>query len=291
MSLPALLAQNIVSGILTAGVYSLAAFGFSLLWGVCKVPNATHGVMLVLASEISFFLYFYAGIDPLLSIPVSAGALSMIGLLLKRVVLSKRLSRAPPLQLFIVTYILSILTTNLIILFSGNEYRSITVGYAMRYYTLFGITFSFIRVISFVIAMAFLLGLWILVSRTFTGKAMRAVSQDEAGAMLCGIDKSRILTYSFLIGLGTAGVAGSLLGTMYTFYPDLGGVYIGRTISIVVVGGRGSITGTFLAALIIGVGESALSTFFPALIGAVFAYALMLLILLVRPQGLLGVRQ
>jgi branched-chain amino acid transport system permease protein len=282
-----LIVQNLVNGILLGGLYALMSVGLSLIWGLMRVSNSAHAAFSILAAFFAYWLFEIFRIDPIVSLPLTFGLSFGAGVLTQKFLI-RRLLYSDPFLTFMLTFSLAIVMENGMILVWGNKYASITTGYSAVPIELFGLNFSLIRVIAFAIAISAFVILGIFLKYTYTGKAARAVVDSKEAASLMGINVDSMYALCFGIATGTAGLAGSLIALIYTFFPSLQGVWIARLFAIIILGGMGNLWGTLLSALLIGLAEVFIGTFVPVMWGSVAAYVILLLTLLVRPTGLLG---
>jgi len=271
-----------------AGIYAISSIGLSLVFGTLGIPNAAHASFIVLGSFISYFAFYLLGIDPLMSIPLCMGVLFILSIPLQK--FSAIFIGAPHQMYLLATYLLGIILENLMIITWKNEYRMIIPSYSYLSIPLNGLSFPLVRLITFVVSLGAIACLAAFLKFTFIGKAIRALAQDRDGAFLVGVDVKRLELITFGLGAGLAGCAGPLFATVFSFYPAMHNIWIGTLFIIVVVGGVGSITGTLLGSIVIGISRSLSGYFLPILAGDIITYIILLLVLLVKPSGLLGGR-
>ncbi len=284
---PTILAAAAINGLLMGGIYTLVASGLTLIYGVLHIINFAHGSMLMLAMFAVYFLLTKAGIDPYLALIVMVPGMYVLGYLLYRHMIGK-LSLGRDENILLITLGLSILLENLALLFFKGDSRTISLAYSDKMIELGPLLLGVPKVISFVAAMVLcgLLGLFI--SRTDTGKAIRAVAKERMGARLVGIDVDKVFAISFGVGLATLGAAACLLMPIFYVSPSSGHVFVIVAFTVVVLGGMGSFLGAVIGGLIVGLTESFGGLFLGESLGQIGISLIFILILLFRPSGLFG---
>jgi branched-chain amino acid transport system permease protein len=284
---PTILAAAAINGLLMGGIYTLVASGLTLIYGVLHIINFAHGSMLMLAMFAVYFLLTKAGIDPYLSLIIMVPGMYVLGYLLYRHMIGK-LSLGRDENILLITLGLSILLENLALLFFKGDSRTISLAYSDKMIELGPLLLGVPKVISFVAAMVLcgLLGLFI--SRTDTGKAIRAVAKERMGARLVGIDVDKVFAISFGVGLATLGAAACLLMPIFYVSPSSGHVFVIVAFTVVVLGGMGSFLGAVIGGLIVGLTESFGGLFLGESLGQIGISLIFILILLFRPSGLFG---
>ena len=285
--LPARVLQAAISGVLLGGVYALPAVGLSLIWGVMKVVNIAQGVLALLASYLALTFFQQLGLDPLLALVAVVPAFFVFGVLLQRV-LVQPLQQAPEMSSLLALFGFTIILESLIQRVWTADFRALSPWYSGTSLVLGPLNLSIVRALTFVLAMASVLLLDMTLNRTYLGKAIRATAQNRSAALLAGINTDHIALIAFGIGTALAGVAGVALALVYSFYPTVHIFWIVKAFLIVVLGGVGNVRGTLVAALLLGVAESFFGTFVSFRWVDFSVYVLLLVILLVRPQGLYG---
>lgn len=285
---PAMLGQVIVSGILAGSLYAMVALGLGLIFGVMRVINIAHGPLLMLGAYATYFLTTRAGMNPFLTVPVAMAALFVVGVLLQRGLVF-RVVDAPELSSLLLTFGISIALVNLAQLAFTSDLRA--VEYITGAWVIGGLAISKPRLIAFLFATAVTALSFVLLQRTRLGKAIRATSQSREVAMVCGVDVARIhmLTFGFASALAAAG--GALLAVIVAIQPEMGGVWTFKSFLVIVLGGAGNYPGALLGGLLLGLVEQVAALFLTSQLSEVVAYVLLVLVLLVRPTGLLGGRQ
>jgi branched-chain amino acid transport system permease protein len=287
-------AQILVSGILVGAIYGLAAVGLSLVFGVTKFLNVAHGELLMFGGYAAFWLFSLYGLDPFLSLPLTVLFLVIIGLILYKLLFARMVTLPEDAKIkntLLVGFGLSLILQNLALRFWTADDRGITTAYSRVAYNLLDVRFPLVRVASFAVALIALFALHQFLRRTYTGKALRATVQDWEAATLMGIDIQRVYLLAFLIGAALAGVAGALVSVGYSIEPNMGLEWTLIALVVMVLGGLGSIMGTFAGGIVLGVTQAATSYFWGGTYREVVALLLFLLVLIFRPQGLFGVKE
>jgi len=283
--------QAIILGVLIGGVYALMASGLTLVFGIMKVINVAQGALVILAAYLSYALFAHLHVDPFLSILIVTPAMFVLGVAVQLVfVRSLRGPDASELSL-LVTWALALGIEGVLSVVFQTTYRSTLPSYAYRSWDIFGYHVGLVRVLGFG-ASALLLGLLsLLLTRTRFGRAVRATVQNPTAATLLGVDSNRIQTVSFGIGVSMAAAAGAVYGVIYPFNPGSHYDLISRLLSIVVLGGLGSIGGAVAAALAMGVVESIVAIEISPTWASFSFFIVLIAFLLVRPQGIFGLRE
>jgi branched-chain amino acid transport system permease protein len=288
------LVQNLVYGILVGALYGLAAVGLSLVFGVTKFLNVAHGELLMLGGYASFWLFTLWRIDPFVSLPLAIVFLIVVGAVFYKLLFARmvKLTEGAKIQnTLLVGFGLSLILQNIALRLWTADTRSITTFYSGSVFTLLGVRFPIVRVASLVIALVTLLALDLFLRRTYTGKALRATVENWEAATLMGIDIQRVYLLSFVLGAALAGVAGCLVSVGYSIDPTMGMSWTLKSLVVMVLGGLGSFTGTFIGGLILGLTESATGYFLSLTYQEVVGLVLFLLVLIFRPQGLFGTKE
>jgi len=283
--------QVMMCGLLVGGLYALFSVGLNVIFGVMKIINFAHGEFLMLGGYLTYFLFMLANIDPLLSIPITMALLFLVGFLIEKSLI-KPLAGGPPYSYILLTLGISIALQNIaLILWTGN-YRSVPVWYSALPLSIGPISVGLSLVVAFTVAVILTAILYVLLKRTTFGKSVRALSQNPELAQAMGINVSKMYTLTFCLGAMVAGVAGSLVAfTMYIF-PSVGFEIAIKSFCIVILGGLGSFGGAIVGALLLGLAESFTSVYLPGGSGwaPVVFFAVLLITLVVKPQGLLGAK-
>jgi branched-chain amino acid transport system permease protein len=281
---PTMIGQVIISGLLAGSLYAMVALGLGLIFGVMRVLNVAHGPLLMLGAYTTFLLFHWLGLNPYLSLFVSMPALFVVGAVLQRL-LVRRVVDAPELSSLLLTFGVSIAIVNLAQLLFTSDLRS--VEYLTGSFVLGPFAFSKSRVIACAFAVAITAGAFWFLEQTRLGKAIRAVSQSREVAQVCGVNVQRIHLITFGVASALAAAGGTLIAVMVAIQPEMGGVYTFKSFLVIVLGGAGNYPGALLGGLLLGLIEQLSSLFLTTQVNEAVAYILLVLVLLVRPTGLL----
>jgi len=289
MSLPGfpLLLQSIVSGILMGGVYSLIAVGLTLIFGVMKIINFAHGSFMMLGMFTTYWVYVLLGIDPYLSLLLSIPSLFVLGLLIQRFLISYVLD-APEHNQLLLTLGISLFIENFALFLWTPNFRNLQVAYLTKATTVGGVMISLPKVFAFILAIILTALLYYFLKRTDLGKAIRAASEEKEGALTVGINMRRVYYLAFGIGTACVGAAGTLTAPFFYVNPHVGGIFVITAFVVVVLGGMGNFIGALVGGLIVGLAESVGAAFVPGQVKQFIIYFIFILILLFKPEGLLG---
>jgi branched-chain amino acid transport system permease protein len=285
------LVQILLLGLALGGVYALMASGLTLIFGVMGIVNLAHAAFMTLAAYLAFFLFSRLGVDPILSVLITMPAMFVLGLVVFRLLFARLFAepRARGMTVLL-TFALALVLEGVMGFFFSNMYRSTTPSYAAGAFLLgpwYLPEAQFYAALMSVLILG-LLGLFLRYTRT--GYAIRATMQNRAAAEVVGVDVARISMLVFGIGMALAGASGSMMSFLFTFYPGKHWEWIAILLSLVVLGGMGSLLGALIGALSLAVAAAYVSSFFGPTWSPVTFYLALFLILLVRPQGLLGNR-
>ncbi|MGB8629519.1 MAG: branched-chain amino acid ABC transporter permease [Xanthobacteraceae bacterium] len=280
-------AQAVVNGLLIGGIYALVSIGVTLIFGVVKIVNFAQGEFVMIGMYISYFLATSFGIDPLVSLVVSMPALFVVGILLQHFLIRRVLALGDMPQIFL-TFALSLLLVNVALLLFTANYRTVQTSYSEAALHIGALYIPLAKLIAFAVAMLLSGLLWLFLYATDLGKAMRAAAQNRDVAMLMGINPDRVFCVAVGVALALAGAAGSLLMPFYPAYPLVGQVFVLMAFVAVVLGTLGNVMGALIASLMMGVAESLGIQFVGADSGLIVVFAMLLLTLALRPNGLFG---
>jgi len=283
------LLQQLVLGLLLGGVYVSVALGFSLVWGILNIVNLAHGAFVIIGAYITWVLFSRLGVDPFLSLPVDALVLFALGYGLQRGLIN-RVIRAPLLFTFLLTFGINLVIVSLLLLIFSPDFRSVTPRYSGSGLSLGSVTIPYIGLARLGIAMLLALVLWFVLNRTRIGAGIQAVGADRDAAQLVGIDLRHVYALTFAIGAAFAGVAGGLIGLQQSITPTAGDPFTLQSFAVVILGGLGRVSATIAGGLLFGLIQ-VLGLNAPGL-GAGYsnaiAFAVLVVVLAFRPQGLLG---
>jgi branched-chain amino acid transport system permease protein len=279
--------QSLVSGILMGGIYALMGVGFSLTWGVMRVINIAHATFGVLAAYIAYWGLTKLGLDPLLSLFAILPGFFFGGMAIHRTFI-RPLSKAREMIVssMVLTFGLAIVMENVMLWLWKADPRVLNPSYAGEALFLGEIALPIAQLIAFAMSAVGIFILHLFLSRTHTGKAVQATWQDQEGAALMGINLQKVSRITFGLAIASAGLGGVSMALMYTFDPPVHNFWLIYMFLVVIVGGVGSILGTALAGLLLGVITGLGMAFIPYQWINVLTFALLVITLLVRPQGL-----
>ncbi len=295
------LRQAFVTGILIGGIFGLVAMGLTLIFGVLDIINFAHGALLTIGMYITFVLFDRFGIDPYLSILITVPLLFLLGVLIHRTIIHPA-RNAPAHNQLLLTLGLALFIENLMLVIFSATPRSIRLSYGRGLteigplaidfpIRIAGTTITLTKLAAFIFAVLLTIALYLLLQRTTLGKAIRATAQNKEGARLVGISTDRISLITFGLGVACVGAAAALVLPFLSVDPLAGSAFNITAFVIVVLGGMGSIPGALLGGLIIGLTQELGVVFAPSstkLLGVFFVF---ILVLLLRPQGLLGKKE
>jgi branched-chain amino acid transport system permease protein len=278
---------TVLQGLLSGMVYGLMALGLSVIFGVVRVVNFAHGEMMVLAMYAAYLINAESGLDPLLALPLVTLALFFLGYGLQRGLINRFIARPDNQQFLLLLAIATILTASLLIGF-GPDARNVQVDYAYDSFELGPLLLDKVRVIAALGALLAVAALWGFFRFTRTGKSIRACADNQIGAAVVGLDVKRLYALTFGIGAACLGAAGCLMLLLVDVQPYVAADYTLLAFIIVILGGLGSMPGAMLGGVIVGVAEALSARFIEPSFKSAISFALLILVLLVRPQGLLG---
>jgi branched-chain amino acid transport system permease protein len=283
----ALFVQVLVSGILLGGLYALMALGLALVWGVLNIVNLSHGALIMLGAYVTYSLVTGAHFDPFAALPIAAAVLFAIGYAIQRGILNLVI-RGPMFNTLLITFGIEVVLMYLAQLWFSADYRTINPGYAGASYAVGGITIPFVQLIAFAIAIGLTVAMWLFLLHSRTGRGIRAAAQNLVAARLYGVSPKRIYALTFGLGAALAGVAGGLYGTVSQINPYIGGALTAKSFVIAIIGGLDNPLWVIVGGLFLGVIESLTALFIGPTYRDVASFGILVLILIVRPSGLLG---
>ena len=279
----------LVAGLLTGCVYGLMALGLSVIFGVIRIINFAHGAMMVVAMYAVLVGNQKLGLDPLIVMPLTAATLFLAGYALQRVVINRYITR-PEHEQFLLLLALSIILTSSTLIAFGPDARNVAVDYAYDSYAIGGVLVDKVRALAALGAIAGVAALWAFFRFTRTGKSIRACADNHVGAEVVGLNVERLYAVTFGIGAACVGASGALLLLLVDVQPYIADDYTLLAFIIVIIGGLGSMPGALLGGLLVGVSEAVSGFLIMPSLKSMFSFGLLIIVLLVRPQGLLGRR-
>ena len=282
------LAQDIQNGLLLGGLYAIEAIGLSTIYGIVRLVNLAHGDLMILASYLSLFLISALSVSPLMTLVAIMPVMFAIGYILQRFLLNRVLGEEmePPL---LVAFGVSIILQNLMLMTFTPDARSLMSDLSLMTFSLGGnLSVPVLYLINFCIALTVIVGQHYFLQNTYMGRGIRAASDDKYAAQLMGVNTKNTYAVAMGIAVMTAGVAGVLVGMTFTFYPHSGPQYLIIAFGVVVIGGLGSMKGTFVGGLILALAQILGARVFGPGYQLLCGYVVLLIVLAVRPQGILG---
>lgn len=285
----AIIFQLLINGVLLGGIYALAAFGLSLIFGVSNVLNLAHGEFLMLGGLFTYIAAVFLKLNPFIALLLIVPTFWAVGAAFERGLIKHILSKPHYEQVtasILVTLGVSLAIEDVTAFLWGPEVKG--VSFRLPSISFGGVMVSSLRLLGLFCIFAFTLSLHTFLKRTYTGKAMRALTQNRRGALLSGINFRKISMVSFGVGAALAAIAGVFYVVLFTITPFIGLPLTIKYLSIIVLGGLGSLFGSFFGGMIIGITEVLTGFYFGAHWSAAAAFTILVAILIVRPQGLLG---
>ncbi len=281
--------QAIVNGILFGSVYAMIGIGFSLVWGVMNIVNLAHGSFIMIGAYLSFTLYAAYRIDPFLSIPLVMAALFLLAYGVQYFLIN-RVVRGPSFVTLTFTFGLQILIANLCLLIWTADYKSVKLPYSSAGLELGGLVIPLVRFGIFGVAVLVTFLFYLFMRKTKVGIAINATALNFEGARTVGVDVDKIYAITYAVSAALAAAAGALISPIMSINPFTGGALVGKAFVISILGGLGSTVGALVGGLTLGLVETIGTAIFPSAIQDFLGFAVLVLVLVLRPQGLLGKR-
>jgi len=284
---PTLWPQQIVNGILIGGVYVLVALGFSIVWGIMNIVNLAHGAFIMLGAFATYFIWQATHLDPFLVLPIAAAILFAVGYATQATVVNF-VVRAPLLVTLLLTFGIEIFVTNVALFVWKSDIRSVSPAYAGESIAIGELLIPVTKLGALGLAIVITALLALFMNRTKMGRAIRAVGMDLTAARLMGINIPRTYALTFALGAALAACAGVLISATQPFDPNIGASYTTRAFVICVLGGLGSIPAVLVGGLLFGLIETIGSVVFGAGYKEAITFVVLVIFLVLRPQGLMG---
>ncbi len=280
----------LIAGLILGGIYALIAMGLSLQYGVARVLNIGHGEFIMLGAMSTWTMYTFLGISPLIAVVICGPIAFVLGYAIHRIIFKKLLQSSASLEAFegssmLAAFGILFIIQNIALIIWGGELRS--YSYLSISVDIGGALFGANRLVTLVFAVVIGIAFYIFLARTRIGKAIRAAAQDPATAGMMGVNINMVLALCFGLGAAMAGVAGTLISMFYPSFATMGLEYAIIAIIVVVLGGLGSIPGSFIGGFILGIIGSIVAFIEPGLSIAAY-YVIFIILLLVRPAGIMG---
>lgn len=279
--------QILANGLVLGGLYACIAAGFSLVWGVLNIINILHGSFIVLGGYLAFYAYNLAGIHPFFSLLIAAPVFFALGYVLQSGLINRMIA-APVLLTLTLTFGLDLMLSNGMLAAFTADFKKVSLDPPLGVVFLGPVVLPVDRLMAMVLAIALLALLYLTLSRSRIGRAIVAVRMDREAAALMGVRVKSVYAITFGLGTLMAGVSGPLLAMIFPISPLSGPVYLGKAFVVCVLGGLGSVPGALVGGLALGLAESFGSLWFGPEHATTLSFVLLILILLVRPEGLLG---
>lgn len=278
----------VMNGIFLGALYATMSYGLGLIYGVMRIVNLAHAGLLTLSAYLTFWLFTAFKLDPLLSLFFIFPLFFLLGMAIQ-LGLVKRIAHGPPIASLLLLFGVWLVVKNVVYLvWEGND-RSVLTSYTFKTLKVV-IPLSYPRFLVFLAAILASVLLYLLLHRTSLGRAIRALSQDREAASLVGINTEWVSALAFGLGSALAALAGSLMVLIYSINPEFGGSFLLKSFCVIVLGGMESIIGIFLGGMVLGLAEAMSVLFLRASFQELISFILLVVILVVRPTGLLGVR-
>ena len=277
--------QMVVTGVLLGLLYALASVGLNLIWGIIGIINFSQAEYLMLGMFTAYWLYQLLGLDPLLSLPVAFFVTFLLGAVVQRFAINRVLN-APALTQVAVTFALLLIIRYTALMLWGPDSRSTITWYSEKSLSVGSVLISYPMLISSILAALSTLLLFLFLTRTDTGIALRATAQDRATAQLYGIEAVKMYTLAFAIAVGITGLTGALFSTIYWIMPEVGAIFSVLMYTVVVLGGLRSLLGCFVGGIIVGLVECLSAFYITPSMKDVPVFLLLLIILVIKPSGL-----
>ncbi len=282
-----LLAQILVNGVLQGGLYAVMALGLALVWGVLNIVNLAHGAFIMLGGYASWYLYTYLHIDPFLGLPITAVVMFAFGYALQRGLLNLVI-RAPMFNTLLITFGLEVVLTDVAQLVFSADFRTINPPYAGNSFALGPLVLPVARLAAFSVAIILTVSMWLFLLHTRLGRAIRATAQNLVAARLHGVEPRHLYAMTFGLGIALAGMAGTLYGTVSQINPYIGASLTAKSFAISIIGGLENPLGVIVGGLFLGIVESLTTLYIGQTYADVASFGILVLVLIVRPGGLLG---
>lgn len=279
--------QALVNGFVMGGIYALVAIGLTLVFGVMRIINIAHGEFIMVGMYLTYALHAATGIDPYLSLFVTIPAMFLFGAGFYRFVIRPVVDK-PPMNQVMVTLAVSLILVNVAVLAFSADYRGLNVEYFNTTFRVARVMIGLPQLIALLGSLAITAGFYWLLVHAKTGRLIRAVAQNRRAAVLMGIDVDRVNRVAMGIVACAAGVAGALVLPIYYVFPEVGTLFLLLSFVIIVLAGMGNFLGALAGGLLVGLIESLGSLFLPGSLSMVALYAVLIVFLILRPEGLFG---
>lgn len=284
-----LFGQLMVGAILLGGVYALVTMGLALIFGVMRILNIAHGEFIIFGAYATYWVSKLLGLDPFISIALAIPASAVLGFLVNTLMI-RGLTKSFDAPIVSSFGLLLIMQASMLIAWTGDP-RSLVTPFTAESIAVGPLLVPVIRLIAFTLSVSVLTALYLFLTRTFVGRAIRAIAQDSETAATLGIPVRRLQSFTFILSTCLAGLSGGLIAMLLSFQPTFGPEFLLKSFVVLALSGVGNIPGVIAGGLILGIGESYGSFFLGSGLRNVVAYALLIVLLLFRPRGLFGEKQ
>jgi branched-chain amino acid transport system permease protein len=281
------LASPIVIGILLGGLYVVIALGLSLVFGVMKVINVAHGTLVILGSYMAFAVLVNWGIEPLLWLLPGVPLFFFLGILIEKYLLNRAVKMSPDAAL-IIAFGIALIIQNATQIIWTPQSRALLTDYSMKSFQIGNVYIPLVYLLDFAAALVVMLAIHQFLKRTYLGQAITAASQDRQTAELMGINPSRVYRIAFGIAMALAAIAGVFFGLTFPFNPTSGNALLIIAFGVIILGGLGSMVGTFIGGMIFGLSQTLGGYFWGPTGQLLIPFLMVLIVLTIRPQGLFG---
>ena len=279
--------QAIIDGLLIGGVYAVISIGLTLVYGVMGIVNFAQAEFLMIGMFVAWFAWAKLGLDPILAAPLSFIVAFAIGWVIQGQLIARVLNAASVAQIFLTVGLLIAIENGALLLF-GSQFRSVTTPYQTMSLSLGPLFISVPYLFAFAMSVMCGVGLWWFMRASWFGRAMRATAQNPMAARLMGIDTALMYKIAFALGVGLTAFGGAVILPYITVYPSVGGQYVVLMFTVVVLGGLGSVAGAVVGGLAVGVIQAISGLLFPIRLQNLVLFVVFILVLALRPQGLVG---
>jgi branched-chain amino acid transport system permease protein len=279
--------QQLVNGLIIGATYGLMAVGLTMIFGMMDVINFAHGELYMLGGVFAYYLVALLGLNYFISLVLSVVLVMAVGLIFDQLVLRK-LRGEPVLITILVTIGLSIFLQSVVVLFWGPSPQTLPSPFSSAPIRIGPVVLTSLKIFMAIMSFLVIVGLQLMIQKTSLGRMMRAAFQDREAAAIVGIDINRIYAVNFALGSGLAALAGTLLGTLFIVYPNMGLIAVVKAFLIVIMGGMGNFLGAIVGGLILGMVESLAAGFISSGYKDLFGLVIVMGLLVVRPYGLFG---
>ena len=281
------LASPIIFGILLGGLYVVIALGLSLVFGVMKVINVAHGTLVILASYLAFFALSQWGVDPILWLLPGIPLFFVLGLLIEKYLLNRAIKMSADAAL-IIAFGIALIIQNAVQIIWTPQSRSLITEYSFESFQIGNVYIPLVYILDFAVALIVMLVIHQFLNRTYLGQSITAASQDKEAAELMGINSTRVYQVAFGIAMALGAIAGVFFGLSFPFNPTSGNALLIIAFGVIILGGLGSMVGTFIGGMIFGLSQTLGGHFFGPTGQLLVPFLMVLVVLTIRPQGLFG---